>query len=76
MKYSIYWPQYFYSYPIRMEAYSKVVKNIIVESLRFTLAVGETPNSGKIKLLYPKNLNSEFQIFVGANMLSILLITE
>ena len=42
-----------------------------MDRLRFTEAVGETHNSGRIKLLYPKTLNSEFQIFVGAPMLSI-----
>ena len=42
-----------------------------MNSLRFTEAVGETHNSGKIKLLYPKNPNSEFKIFVEAPMLSI-----
>ena len=42
-----------------------------MNSLRFTLAVGKTHNSGKIKLLYPKNPNSEFKIFVEAPMLSI-----
>ena len=47
-----------------------------MNSLRFTLAVGETHNSGKIKLLYPKILNSKFKIFVGATMLSISPITE
>ena len=46
-----------------------------MNSLRFTLAVGERHNSGKIKLLYPKNPNSEFKIFVEAPMLSIPLIT-
>ena len=42
-----------------------------MDRLRFTEAVGETHDSGKIKLLYPKNPNSEFKIFVGAPMLSI-----
>ena len=56
MKYPIYWPQYFIATLLEWKHILKQVKykNIIVENLRFTSAVGETHNSGKTKLSYSK----------------------